>query len=61
MNLEKAKESTLVSLCKDRYNELKRSFKKKCEENDILNANIKITKLKEYQIQIDVMKYMNYI
>ena len=56
MNLEKAKESTLVSLCKDRYNELKRSFKKKCEENDILNANIKITKLKEYQIQIDVLK-----
>ena len=46
----------MVSLCKDKYNELKRSFKKKCEENDILNANIKITKLKEYQIQIDVLK-----
>ena len=56
MNLEKARESTLVSLCKDKYNELKRSFKKKCEENDILNANIKITKLKEYQIQIDTLK-----
>jgi len=56
INLEKARESTLVSLCKDRYNELKRSFKKKCEEYDILNANIKITKLKEYQIQIDVLK-----
>ena len=56
MNLEKARESTLVSLCKDKYNELKRSFKKKCEENDILNANIKITKLKEYQIQIDALK-----
>ena len=56
INLEKARESTLVSLCKDKYNELKRSFKKKCEENDILNANIKITKLKEYQIQIDVLK-----
>ena len=56
MNLEKARESTLVSLCKDKYNELKRSFQKKCEENDILNANIKITKLKEYQIQIDVLK-----
>ena len=56
MNLEKARESTLVSLCKDKYNELKRSYKKKCEENDILNANIKITKLKEYQIQIDTLK-----
>ena len=56
LNLEKARESTLVSLCKDKYNELKSTYKKKCEENDILKANIKITKLKEYKIQIDVLK-----
>ena len=55
-NLEKARESTLVSLCKDKYNELKSTYKKKCEENEILKANIKITKLKEYKIQIDVLK-----
>ena len=55
-NLEKARESTLVSLCKDKYNELKSSYKKKCEENEILKANIKITKLKECKIQIDVLK-----
>ena len=56
MNLEKAKESTLVSLCRDKYNELKKKHIKLNEENAILKANIKITKLKEYQIQIDVLK-----
>jgi hypothetical protein len=56
LNLEKARESTLVSLCKDKYNELKIDYMKKCEENEILKANIKITKLKEYKIQIDVFK-----
>ena len=56
LNLEKARESTLVSLCKEKYNELKIDYMKKCEENEILKANIKITKLKEYKIQIDVLK-----
>ena len=56
LNLEKARESTLVSLCKDKYNELKTNYTKKCEENEILKANIKITKLKEYIIQIDILK-----
>ncbi len=56
LNLEKARESTLVSLCRDKYNELKKVYIKKCEENEILKANIKITKLKEYQIQIDTLK-----
>ena len=56
LNLEKARESTLVSLCKDKYNQLKILYTKKCEENDILKANIKMTKLKEYMIQIDVLK-----
>ena len=56
LNLEKARESTLLSLCRDKYNELKKIHVKKCEENNILKANIKITKLKEYQIQIDILK-----
>ena len=56
LNLEKARESTLVSLCRDKYNDLKKVYIKKCEENEILKANIKITKLKEYQIKIDTMK-----
>lgn len=56
MNLEKARESTLVSLCRDKYNDLKNKYNKKCEENNILKANIKITNIKEYKIQIDVLK-----
>ena len=56
LNLEKARESTLVSLCKDKYNQLKNLYTQKCEENEILKANIKMTKLKEYMIQIDVLK-----
>ena len=56
LNLEKARESTLVSLCKDKYSQLKNLYTKKCEENEILKANIKMTKLKEYMIQIDILK-----
>ena len=56
INLEKAKESTLLTMCKQKYIEMKNKYEKKCEENDILKANIKITKLKEYKIKIDVLK-----
>ena len=55
-NIEKGKESTLLSLCKEKYYEMKKAYKKKCEENDILKANIKITKIKEIQIECDVLK-----
>lgn len=55
-NIEKAKESTLVTFCKKKYNNLKMEYKNKCNENEILKMNIKITKMKEYQIQIDVLK-----
>ena len=56
LNLEKAKESALLSVCKQKYIQMKKDYENKCKENDILMANIKITKLKEYQIQIDVLK-----
>ena len=56
MNLEKAKESALLTMCKEKYIKMKKDFEKKCDENEVLKANIKITKLKEYQIQIDVLK-----
>ena len=56
LNLEKARESTLISLYKKQYNELKDAFNKKVKENNELNATYKITKLKEYTVQIDVMK-----
>ena len=56
INLEKAKESALLTMCKNKYIEMKKNYDKKCEENNILKANIKLTKLKEYQIQIDILK-----
>ena len=56
INLEKAKESALLTSCKQKLNDMKKQYQKKCQENEILKANIKITKLKEYQIQIDVLK-----
>jgi hypothetical protein len=56
INLEKAKESALLTMCKNKYNEMKKLYQKKCEENNILKTNIKITKIKEYQIQIDILK-----
>ena len=56
LNLEKARESTLISLYKKQYNELKDAFNKKVKENNELNATYKITKLKEYTVQIDVIK-----
>ena len=56
INLEKAKESALLTMCREKYIKMKKDFEKKCEENDILKANIKITKLKEYKIQIDIFK-----
>ena len=38
LNLEKARESTLISLYKKQYNELKDAFNKKVKENNELNA-----------------------
>ena len=55
-SFDRAKESTLLSLCKEQYNQLKNNYDKQTEEIEILKANIKITKIKEYQINIDVLK-----
>ena len=56
INIEKAKGSSLLTMCKNKYDEMKKKYQKKCEENEILKANIKLTKLKEYKIQIDICK-----
>ena len=56
LNLEKARESTLVSLCKEKYNELRNKYNEKCMELNELNSTYKISKLKEYTIQIDTYK-----
>ena len=48
-NIEKGKETTSITLCKKKYYETKKLFKKKSEENDILKAHIKITKIKDLE------------
>ena len=53
--IKKAKESALLTMCKNKYNILKNSFEKEIEENKILKANIKITKIKEIQIENDIL------
>ena len=53
--IEKAKESALLTLCKEKYNTLKNSYQKEIQENKILRANIKITKIKEFQIENDIL------
>ena len=55
-NLHKARESSLLTLCRKKYSEMKSNYEKECKQNEILRMNIKLTKLKEYQIQIDVYK-----
>ena len=56
LNLQKARESTLISLFKKNFNELKKSYNKLSEENNNLKSNYTITKVKEYTIQIDILK-----
>ena len=48
INLHKAKESTLLTLCRKKYNEMKSNYEKECKQNEMLKMNIKLTKLKEY-------------
>ena len=54
--LKKAKESTLLTLCKEKYNELKKLYQRKCEECDSLKSNMKITKIKEVELESNVLK-----
>ena len=63
-NIQKGKESTLISSCKKKYYEMKKLYRKKCEENDILKAHIKITKIKDLEnenikLQNELIKIIN--
>ena len=54
--IEKAKESALLTLFKEKYDELKNNYQKEIQYNNILKANIKITKIKEFQIENDILQ-----
>ena len=55
-NMNKARESTLLTLCKRKYYEMKKKYEGVCEENEILKSNIKITKIKELKIVTEVLE-----
>ena len=55
-NLNKAKESSLLSLCRKKYSEMKSNYEKERKQNEILRMNIKITKIKEYQVEIEAYR-----
>ena len=56
ININRAKENSLISKFKKNYSKMKSDYEKECKQNEILKMNIKLTKLKEYQIQIDTYK-----
>jgi len=48
-------ESALLTLCKQKYNNIKAQYEKSLADNKILKANIKLTNIKEFQIENDVL------
>ena len=48
-------ESALLTLCKQKYNNIKAQYEKLYADNKILKANIKLTNIKEFQIENDVL------
>ena len=54
--INKCKESTLLTLCKEKYNELKKNYKKKCEECESLISNCKFKKIREIQLENEILK-----
>ena len=56
INMRKAKESTLLTMCRKKYIEMKTSYEKECKQNEMLKMNIKLTKLKEYQTQMSIFQ-----
>lgn len=53
--IEKAEESISITLLKEKFNDLNKKYQKQVDENKILKANIKLTKIKELQIENDIL------
>ena len=51
----KAEETISITLLKEKYNNLKDELEKQISENKILKANLKLTKIKEFQIENDIL------
>ena len=55
-NIINNKNSSLLNLCKDKFLEMKNDYLEKCNENNFLKQNMKITKIKENQIENEILK-----
>ena len=49
------RDSALLTLFKQKYNSIKNKYEKVCSDNKILKANIKLTSIREFQIENDVL------
>ena len=49
------RDSALLTLFKQKYNAIKAKYEKVCADNKILKANIKLTNIREFQIENDVL------
>lgn len=55
-NVHKAKDSTLVTLVKRKYYQLKAEYDDVVKENELLKANVKLTKIKEIKLEMEVLQ-----
>ena len=53
--LNPIRDSALLTLFKQKYNSIKNKYEKVCSDNKILKANIKLTSIREFQIENDVL------
>ena len=55
MKLDRGRESAIITLYKEKYISLKKKYDEECRINKILKSNITNSKIKEYQIENDVL------
>ena len=55
MKLDRGRESAIITLYKEKYISLKKKYDEECRINKILKSNITNSKIKEYQIENDIL------
>ena len=55
MKLDRGRESAIITLYKEKYISLKKKYDEECRINKVLKSNITNTKIKEYQIENDIL------
>ena len=55
MKLDRGRESAIITLYKEKYISLKKKYDEQCRINKVLKSNITNSKIKEYQIENDIL------